>query len=242
MNTDSVDFGAAMKPKAQKQKPLVLVKPYDIESLQKKFALYEMELDKMIDRATVLKVRNEETNGEAVAIGTRVRQAWKKIEEAEKTAIAEPDEITKWNNWVKAVKALAKKFKDPLKSIERNLKQKIADYQYRLELDRREEERKAEKERVKLQDQVDKEAKKKGVESVEVAPLVMPKVDKVTRTGTGTSHIRKQWKAFIKDKDKVPREYCEPSQRLLDAAVDQGIRNIEGVEIREVPSTVFRTK
>jgi hypothetical protein len=39
----------------------------------------------------------------------------------------------------------------------------------------------------------------------------------------------------------VPREYCEPSKRLLDDAVKMGIREIAGCKIEEVSETRFRT-
>ena len=69
------------------------------------------------------------------------------------------------------------------------------------------------------------------------APILPPvAIEKpiVTRTTEGSSYTKDKWKVRIIDPDKVPREYCEPSMKLLNAAVKQGgVRHIDGCEITE---------
>jgi hypothetical protein len=71
------------------------------------------------------------------------------------------------------------------------------------------------------------------------APLMTAKQE-VVRTAEGSSYTKFVWKCRVVDPDKVPREYCEPVQKLLDAAAKGGIRNIEGCVIEEVPVPVTR--
>ena len=62
-----------------------------------------------------------------------------------------------------------------------------------------------------------------------------------TRTSEGTSFAKFKWTCKIVDPAQVPREYCEPSQKLLDAAMKGGERNIPGCEITQEPIINVRT-
>ncbi|OPY83160.1 MAG: hypothetical protein A4E71_02915 [Smithella sp. PtaU1.Bin162] len=93
-------------------------------------------------------------------------------------------------------------------------------------------------------------AKAKALEEAEKNKIIVPEIntpvvapaEKVTRTESGTSAYQaKTWKCYIEYPDKVPREYCEPSGRLLNQAVKQGIRTIPGCRIVEEGDTRFRT-
>ena len=62
-----------------------------------------------------------------------------------------------------------------------------------------------------------------------------------TRTSEGSSFAKFKWTCKVVDPDKVPREYCEPSQKLLDAAMKGGLRSIEGCVIDQEPIINVRT-
>ena len=62
-----------------------------------------------------------------------------------------------------------------------------------------------------------------------------------TRTSEGVSFAKFKWTCKIMDPAQVPREYCEPSQKLLDAAMKGGLRSIEGCEITQEPIINVRT-
>lgn len=229
------DFSAAMKPKGQTRNPPPPAKLYDLEPIKKKFLLYSHEIDRMVSEAGVHEVKDKKTNEQAVGLGSQAKQLWKKVEDERKRVIADPGEF------VKSVNRFAKTYQDRLKTIESGLKKKISDYQYQLELERREAEAKAEKEKQKLQEKLDKEAKKKGVEGVQVESQIVPADDKTTRTEDGSSHQRLHWTFEVVDAKKVPDEYKIPDEKKLRQAVAMGLRDIPGVKIYERSSTVFRS-
>ena len=98
-----------------------------------------------------------------------------------------------------------------------------------------------------LQQSLNKEADGAGVERVQVnvpefeepetvipsgiAPIV--KQTEKVKTGQGSSTIKSSWVCIVDEPLKVPRKYCTPSQKLLDAAVEEGERNIPGCRIEE---------
>jgi len=231
-----VDFGAAMKP--QKRNVITrtaLQAVYDVEGVKDKILAYTRELDKMFEAAQVLDVTDEPSLVKAVEMGTKAKGLWNKIEQVRKEEIKEP------NEFVKSINSFAKIFQERLRNIENMVKKKVADFEYHRELKRREEERKAREEQERLQAQIDKEAKEKGVESVKVGEVVMPEPEKVTRTESGASHQRLHWTFEIEDESKIPREYLIPDEKKIRQAVAMGLREIPGVKIFEKSSTVFRT-
>lgn len=232
-----VDFGAAMKPKKRQMAKFLTPAghPYDLEGVKDKILAYTQQLDAIFEQAQVHEVSDEQSLVKAVEMGTKVKDLWKKIEEVRKQEIQEP------NGFVKSVNTFAKVFQDRLVNIEKMFKKKVADYQYHRELERREAERKAREEAEKLQKQLDKEAKKKGVEPVKVGEMVLPEAPKVTRTETGASHQRLHWTFEVVDAEKIPREYLVPDEKKIRQAVAMGLREIPGVKIFEKASTVFRT-
>lgn len=88
----------------------------------------------------------------------------------------------------------------------------------------------------------EEEAKKHEVVAPTVTIPVIPTTNNVTRTETGTSsHQVKVWKCRVVDASLVPRQYCEPSTKLLNDAVKLGVREIPGCVIEELSDTRFRT-
>lgn len=88
----------------------------------------------------------------------------------------------------------------------------------------------------------EEEAKKHEVIAPTVTAPVIPTTNNVTRTETGTSsHQVKTWKCRVVDASLVPRQYCEPSAKLLNDAVKLGVREIPGCIIEELSDTRFRT-
>ena len=87
------------------------------------------------------------------------------------------------------------------------------------------------------------EAKANEIQAPVVVAPVVPEVSKSVRTETGgSSYEVKRWVCRVEDPKAVPREYCEPVQKLLDNAVKMGTREIPGCVIEEVTDTRFRTR
>ena len=72
---------------------------------------------------------------------------------------------------------------------------------------------------------------------LEIAAPIVPPVAieqaSITRVAEGAAYTKDKWKVRIIDPDKVPREYCDPSMKKLNAAVKGGARHIDGCEIYE---------
>ena len=129
----------------------------------------------------------------------------------------------------------------PLEKIVDELKKKNERYEGPRLLEQRKREELARKAQEELQKKLDKEAKKANVEPITVAPAVVEKKDDITRTESGASmSIKLTWQGVIVKPAEVPREYCTPDQRLIDAAVRAGIREIAGVDIKELPKSRLR--
>ncbi|MBU0944220.1 MAG: hypothetical protein KKE53_07180 [Proteobacteria bacterium] len=206
-----------------------------MEAIKQTFAPYLNQIKEMVTQAQAHEVIDEETNKQAVAMAGEAKRLAKKITAEGERIVGEP------NQFVKSVRGLCKDFTAPLAEIETNLKQKFGPYQSKIELDRREQERRAQEAARELQKQLDAEAKEKGVESITVITPVIKKEDKVTRTSTGASaFIKRPWKAEILDESQVPREYCSPDMRLINQGVRMGVREILGVRIFQDIQTNIR--
>ena len=71
------------------------------------------------------------------------------------------------------------------------------------------------------------------------APL-MTEAQKVVRTPEGSSYSKFSWKGRIVDPALVPRDLCSPDQKLIDAAVKGGVRQISGCIVEEITTLVTR--
>uniref|UniRef100_A0A6H2A2Q8 Uncharacterized protein n=1 Tax=viral metagenome TaxID=1070528 RepID=A0A6H2A2Q8_9ZZZZ len=222
--------------KGLKELQTQIMSSLDLDMARMYFKKYKDQIEIMKSAAEAHQVKSETSLKQAIGLAGDAKQLAKRIEQEKKTILEEP------NQFVKAVSAFAKDFTAPLQEIEANLKQKIGQYQYRIELDRRKQEELIRKANEELQKKLNKEAKKAGVEAPKVTPTPVVKAETVARSETGAStHIRKAWKAEVCDPEKVPREYCEPSMKLINQAVKMGVREIEGVRIFEDIQTVLRT-
>jgi len=228
-----VNFKAAL---GSSETEVMMASPLDIEGAQKKFRPYLEKIEQIKTTALDHEVIDSESNAYAVDLTAQIKRLSKEIEAKRKEIVAEP------NRFVKAVNNFCKKFTSPLSEAEKALKQKIGQYQYKLELERRKQEEAIRKANEELQKKLEEEAKAAGVEAPQVTPMPLPKKEPVTRTDTGASaHTRKTWKAEIIDPGLVPREYCEPSMKLINHAVKMGVREIPGVKIWQDVQAVVRT-
>jgi len=228
-----MDFTAPLKETA-----LIATPDYafNMEVVKACFIPYLNQINEMIAQAQAHMIIDAETNKQAVAMAGEAKRLSKRIEGQGSQLIEEP------NQFVKSVRSFCKDFITPLGEIEADLKRKIGAWQYSVELNRREQEIRAQEAARELQKQLDAEAKEKGVESVTVITPVVPKQESVVRSETGTSsHIRKAWKAEIINEAQVPREYCSADMRLINQGIKMGVRTIAGVRIFEEIQTVLRT-
>lgn len=208
--------------------------PYSIEPVRRKFNVYEDQVKNMTTDAAKMEVKDDETNGRAVAMAGQSKQIFNAIEKLRKEIIDQP------NQFIKAINNFAKIYTQKLKEIENGLKVKISRYQVEQERKRRVAEEAAKREAAKLQKKLVKEAKKTGETPIQMPVPVMQSAPKVTRTESGSASIRKVWTWKMADGAKVPAEYIVLDSIKINKAVKAGVRNIPGLEIYEESQTVVR--
>lgn len=211
--------------------------PLDLEVVKTALKVaYSQQISDMAEQAKAFDVSDDETEKGAIVMAGQAKKLLKAMDDKRKQIIAEPDEF------VRGVNGIAKMFRDQLAEIETGLKKKVSDYGWKKELERRAEGKRLKEEAEALQKKIDAEAKKAGVEAPPPPPAPVIKKETVTRTESGSSaHLRTEWKMTgIVDFKAVPDEYKELNTKAVNAAIKAGTRNIPGLKIEEVPTTVLR--
>lgn len=142
---------------------VVQVGTLDLEAVRPRFDDYKAEAIRIATEAKDLTVQDQESLNIAVMLGGSAKKIAKKIDADRKEAIAEPSEF------VKGVNAICKMITDQLDEAERITKQKIGAHQARVEMERRERERKAREEAAALQRKLDEEAAEANRKAAEEA-------------------------------------------------------------------------
>ena len=143
--------------------------------------------------------------------------------------------------FVKEVGAFFKYFTEKLEQADSTLKKKqIEDFNNQEKI-RIEAQRKLDEEAESKRKIAEAEAKKNGtVPELDIPVAMVVPAESIVRTEQGTTSFRKQWTFEILVSDQVPREYCEPVDKLIREAVRSGQRNIPGVKIFEETVTTRR--
>lgn len=199
----------------------------DFERSRLMVAAFDAEIERMVAEAEAFEVKSDDDAREATERAGAVKGLNKRIDERRKEIIGDPD------SFVRKINQAVKSRRDRLDDVERAYKKKIADHAYRIELERRETIRKQEEERRRLQERIDAEAKAKGVESVEVAPVAIPAKQGPTRSDSATSSAVLVWDFEVVDPAAVPRPYLRVDEAAIRAAIKGGIREVPGVRIFE---------
>lgn len=217
-----------MPPSTPTTKP---INPFDIEVAKQKLAPFKAQIEKMRKQVQAHNITDEKSQAEAITMAGQASALSKKV-----TAMVDAM-LRQHNDFRNAVNKMKKFFTEPLDGIPREVKRKNGDYLTKLRI--AEQKRQAEEERKKkaLQKELDKEAEDAGVNKVVLPDTpVVNKVEKIARTESGSSmSVKFEWKGIIVDPDKIDRIFCLPDQKLVDEAVKAGLREADGLEIKEVP-------
>lgn len=213
----------------------VKAQPFDLAPVRTALSKYDNAIAEMQAQAQALEVKDEGSNSAAVALAGKAKKIFKAIEAARKGFVSDP------NAYVRSVNGLAKNYQAMFGEVENGLKQKIAQYRHRVELDRRKAEEAARKATEAAQKKIDAEAKAANVAPVKLDKPVVPKKENVTRTENGAAHIQKVWTFEIEDEAQVPREYLMVNEKAIREAVKAGVREIPGVKVYQESKTVIRT-
>ena len=188
-------------------------------------AVVEKETADLITQSQSLVITNQLEYEDAATYLQSIKKMQKKVEESFNSIIQKAHEVHK--------EAIAKRDEhlDPLKEVEIKVKKLLVDYKNEQDRKAREEQARlqrladieAEKERKRVQAQIDRAAASGKTEKVEAlqekieniqpieVPVVAPKVEAVK----GLS-FRDQWSAEVIDFKSLPNEYKLPNQSMLD--------------------------
>jgi hypothetical protein len=200
----------------------------DLAIVRPRFDEYLERVSLFEKSAQALEVKDEETREQAANLAGGAKKLIKAIDGRTKEIIGPAD------GFIKSVRAFAGKFTDRLKSAADLAGKKELRFIELQEMKRREAEKLAQEAAAKLQKQIDKEAKKKGIEPVQVLPPVVPETQTTARTEAGiTSFTVKTWDFEIVDDSDVPRLFCSADPKKIREAIKNGAREIRGVRIFE---------
>jgi hypothetical protein len=190
------------------------------------------------DKVTSIKaIEDDEQNRASVSLVADVKKLHKAYDEARKEA-TEPlrRSATEINGKFQPGLHLLQEAADWLKVLQRN-------YLRKQEQERRAKQSVIDRHAAEMQEEFNKQSVELGFAPVTVAPLTVPKVEGTVKGKNGaTMYTRTYWKFEIENPAEVPREYCEPSAKLIRASVDAGIRNIRGVRIWSEQDPITKTK
>ena len=218
------------KPKGTKKEKttFVMLTPTapQIGPIQKELAQHGPQLAELEKQAAALEVKDSSTFQMAID-GAGTAKGLIKAIDGRKAEITNP-----YREFINQVNNAAKFFTEPLKRVADQFSRKSGDYQYQLDIARQKQERAIEEANRKLQEKLNKQAEKDHVEAPTVLPVKVAKPETVIHTAGGHSqHLRKSWVGEITEPEKVERQYCIPSQTLINQAVTQGVREMGGVHI-----------
>jgi hypothetical protein len=150
-----LNLGAVMEPGEEypeAQEVVEVGQLYDLDIIRPKFDDYRKEAVRIATDAKALEVKDDESLNLAVMLGGNAKKIGKAIDAERKRIILEP------SDFVKGVNGIAKMITDQLDEAERVTKQKIGTHQARIEMERRQAERKAKEATDALQKKLDDEA------------------------------------------------------------------------------------
>jgi hypothetical protein len=215
------------EPAAQEEDVLALVPVVETAAVEKHAEARLPEIQSLHDKAmSITEVSSPEENSAVISLQGQVQTLIKKHD-------GERTEVTK--NWRDAVSRVNRSYNqgtDLLKKSKSWLAQLQKTWSKKLEMERRQKQAIIDKHTKEMQQDFDRVSKEQGFEPVNVAPLTVPKSEGPQRGLDGSSsYTRGKWVVEILWPQAVPREYCEPSMKLLEAAAKGGIRNIPGCNI-----------
>jgi len=219
--------------------------------------MYLPEIERMKAQAMAHIVTDEASQNEAITMAGQAKKLATKIEKKRREVIEAPGEFVKTvNNFVKV-------FKDTLDEIDRKLKAGMQAHMTRVQMQQRETQERARMEAAKIQRELDAraaalnaqreaEVRKAAANGEPVKPIevdVLPPivvapvvpVQKVFRSETGSSvHLRKDWVWDVLDISLIPGKYLMVDKVAVNQAIKAGIREIPGIHIHEIETTVVK--
>jgi len=224
---------------------LLLRVPLDIDIIKARFLPAVQKVKQMAEMTEIAKIVNDDDAKNLTALTGAMKRLHELLGDT-RLEMTEP-----YRETTRVINTFVGEFTDVLTVSIRKAKNKILLWQE--EVAAKEFKRKAAEKRIvdELQDRLRQQAEEenkqnredavaKGIDPAMIPPVPIPivpqaiteKTSKKIRTESGTTAYGKEkWVGEIYDPTSVEREYCVPSQKLVDDAVEAGVRAMRGVNI-----------
>lgn len=237
-----VDFRAALTENTHtKQDEIETTNVKDVTPLDEakhQLSRFQSSVMAMRAEAEAIEVKDEASEARATAMRGQTKTLLNQITSAQDAIIAEPQ------TFVKSVQGFTLPFRKALEDIDKKiLKPKQESYAWKKEQARRIAEAEAQKAAAAAQKRIDAQAKRAGVESVQLPAPVIPERQAAVRTESGTSSTTFRWTYEVIEAGKVPAKFlvADPTDRArVMQAIDAGERAIPGLRIFEKAVTSTR--
>ena len=209
-----------------------------LESAKILLGSFRFEADALRNAVFALTIKNQAGSAVASEHKATAQKIIKKIDAKVKEMTEEA------TDYVQAVRNFAANLKSPLQEAKGEADRKLAIWAEYERQERNKQAKAAQEAAAKLQAQINKAAEKKGIEPVVLPEPKLPPARTVIRTDTGTTFEVRKWKGTILDPDEVDRRFCSPDPKLIQEAIDGGMRNpdMAGVDIFEEVKMQTRTR
>ena len=213
-----------------------LPKQFDTRAVLADLEALEAKCTGLINEANALEIKTKTENMEAVNISGKLQEITKQVKKKCEDFLAPYKKVTS------AINGPKKRITDTATRAKSIINQKIFQFKKQEEIEQAKQQKLIDDASKKLQESLNEQAKEIGIEAPQVAPIQAPKPVKVLRGDTGASvYSRKTWKCEIVEPGLVIREYCLPSQTLLNQAVKMGVRKTPGCRIYQDETPVTRS-
>ena len=244
-----MDFEEILKREADKEKgerfpgieketqiiPRSAIK-FDTRGFMANLKAMEINCKKLISEANALVIDTAEEKIEAANLSGELQELGKKVKKQCE------DFLEPFKSVSTAINGVKKRIIDAATMAKNIVNQKIFQYKKQEEINQAKQQQIINEQAKDLQEKLRVQANKLKIEVPKVAAIKAPKPVTVIRGDSGASvYSRKGWKCDIITPEDVDREYCLPSQKLLNQAVKMGKRKLAGCRIYKDETPVTRT-
>ncbi len=227
----------------------VAIPQFSIDLAKRRFEPYIENIEKMLQDMVELNVKDEGAAEICVRYLTSAKGLSDSIEGVVSSILKE-ERVDEVLTFVDRVKTFAKQFTSKLKKIEDEGRKKYNGYLLLVEQKRREQEAKQRQLALEAQKRINDEAKKAGVDPVQIPMPTIPTKPEAIRTETGAAHVRMKWGYDVVDISRIPHFFTDAqgnrvqllvdNKKAIEGLIDSGVRSIPGIVISEKPIAIFR--
>jgi hypothetical protein len=213
-----------------------VARQFDARAVLADLGTMENVCNALVNEANALEIKSKAQNMEAVNISGKLQELSKEV--AKKCT----DFLAPYKRVTSSINGPKKRITDAATQAKSIVNQKIFQYKKQEEIEQAKQQKLINDASEKLQKSLNKQAEEIGIAAPKIAPIKAPKPVTILRGSSGASvHKRGGWKCEIVEPDLVMREYCLPSQMLLNQAVKMGVRKTPGCKIYEDETPVTRS-